>query len=38
VPDLSWPQKLVSMLNDYGYAVLHKEELDRLLAMLADAT
>lgn len=37
-PDLDWPQKLVTMLNDYGYAVLHKEELERLLAMLADAT
>ena len=37
-PDMDWPQKLISMLNDYGYAILHKEELDRLLAMLADQT
>lgn len=30
-PDLDWPQKLVSMLSAYGYAMIHKEDLDRLL-------
>jgi hypothetical protein len=31
VPDLNWPQKLVSMLNDNGYVVLAREELETLL-------
>lgn len=33
-PDMDWPQKLVTMLNDQGYAVIQKDELDRLLQML----
>jgi len=37
-PDMDWPQKLVSLLNDYGYAIIHKEELDHLLELLAAAT
>jgi RyR domain len=31
MPDLDWPQKLVSMLNDNGYVVLAREELESLL-------
>jgi hypothetical protein len=33
-PDMDWPQKLVTMLNDQGYAVIEKEELARLLDLL----
>jgi hypothetical protein len=33
-PDMDWPQKLVSLLNDQGYAVIQKDELERLLNML----
>jgi hypothetical protein len=29
VPDLEWPQQLVSMLNDNGYVVLPREELEK---------
>ena len=36
-PDMNWPQKLVSMLNDQGYAVIQKDELDRLLKLLRTA-
>jgi hypothetical protein len=36
-PDMHWPQKLVSMLNDQGYAVIEKGELERLLAILRSA-
>jgi hypothetical protein len=30
VPDLDWPQQLVSMLNDNGYAVIPRNELEKL--------
>lgn len=30
-PDMDWPQMMLNMLNDHGYAILPKEELDRLL-------
>ena len=33
-PDMDWPQKLVDMLNDQGYAVIDKQELHRLVTML----
>lgn len=33
-PDLDWPSKLVRLLNDQGYAVVPREELERLLATL----
>lgn len=29
-PDMDWPQKLVHMLNDQGYAVISKDDLKRL--------
>ena len=35
-PDLTWPQKLVQLLNDQGYAVVPKDELARLLDVLRD--
>lgn len=31
-PDMDWPQKLMKMLNAHGYSIIHKEELDQLLA------
>lgn len=33
-PDMDWPQKLVSMLNDNGYAIIPKEDLTNLLKLL----
>lgn len=30
-PDMSWPQKLIAMLDDQGYAVIQKEDLNALL-------
>jgi hypothetical protein len=33
-PDMDWPQKLIHMLNDQGYAVIEKGELSRLLDLL----
>lgn len=35
-PNLKLPQTLLDLLNSHGYAVLHREELDRLLDMLKD--
>lgn len=32
LPDLDWPQKLVSMLNDHGYVVIERDELDKLVS------
>ena len=32
--DMSWPQQLIHMLNDQGYAVIDKNELDRLMRKL----
>jgi len=29
--DLDWPQKLVSMLNNHGYVVIRRDELDHIL-------
>lgn len=31
IPDLHWPQQLVNMLNDNGYIVIARDELDALL-------
>lgn len=31
-PDLDWPQKLVSVLNDNGYVVVQRDEFDKLLS------
>jgi len=36
-PDLTWPQKLVDLLNDQGYAILSKEDLERLIGALRGA-
>ena len=33
-PNLKLPQTLLDLLNSHGYAVLHREELDRLLDLL----
>jgi hypothetical protein len=33
-PDLSWPDKLISILNDQGFSVISKENLDNLVSML----
>lgn len=33
-PNTALPQTLLSLLNSHGYAVLHREELDRLLNLL----
>jgi hypothetical protein len=33
-PDMDWPQKLVHMLNDNGYAIISKDELNDLLKNL----
>lgn len=33
-PDMGWPQKLVTMLNDQGYAIIDKDELEKLLTAL----
>jgi RyR domain len=30
-PDMEWPQKLIHLLNDEGYAVIQKDELNSLL-------
>jgi hypothetical protein len=30
VPDLDWPQQLVNMLNDNGYVVIPRDELEKL--------
>ena len=35
-PNHKLPQTLLNLLNSHGYAVLHKEELDRLLDALKD--
>ena len=29
VPDLDWPQQLVKMLNDHGYVILPRDELEK---------
>jgi hypothetical protein len=34
VPDLTWPQRLVSMLNDNGYVVMPRASLERLTKSL----
>ncbi len=33
-PNLDWPNKLISILNDQGYAIIDKDELEKLLALL----
>ncbi len=30
-PDMDWPQKLITLLNDQGYVVIEKNELEKLL-------
>jgi RyR domain len=32
LPDLDWPQKLVNTLNDHGYVVIERDELEKLIA------
>ena len=36
-PNMKLPQTLLDLLNSHGYAVMHREELDHLLAMLSDS-
>lgn len=33
-PDMDWPQKLVSMLNGQGYAVIRKDELEKIMGLI----
>ena len=33
-PDMEWPQKLITLLNDQGYAVIDRRELDNLVTLL----
>ena len=33
-PDMDWPQKLIHLLNDEGYAVIQKDELNQLRKLL----
>lgn len=35
-PDMTWPQKLIHMLNDNGYAVVDKNELEKLKKIIRD--